>query len=989
MKFYYTPTYGCGLLLILLLFFAGQVWSQQEYTLIGNVTDTTGLAIPGVHVQRLGTLTGSTTNFEGDYKIKVKANDSLKFTYLGFQSQVIAVNNQTQINLQLSPNEETLQEVVINAGYYTTTERERTGNITKVTAKEIELQPVVTPLLALQGRMAGVEVTPGSDLPGAAPTIRIRGQNSLRKEGNYPLYIIDGMPFNSSPIESNSTLGFTGIDPLSTINPANIESIEILKDADATAIYGSRGANGVILITTKKGTLGETTVQARISSGFSEVPNRIELLHTSEYLKVRQKAFENDGIVPNENNAYDLLVWDQNRYTDWQEEFFGGHAEFTQANLSIAGGSPTTRYRINGSYLKQGSVYPGGANYHKATGNAQFNHISKDNKFTLDMAFTYGTDNNYTVGIGSVTPKVFNLAPNAPRIFNEDGSLHWDEWSEVGRENPFQGYPNTNEMKTHNMLTNLSLSYSLGKGLKFSTNFGYTLLTSNEVTQRPRESFNPAYWEFIEHESAHLQVQRSSWLTEPQISYQNNIGKIRIKALAGATLQEQLNRQTGVTGTGYATRSMIGNLAAATNLSRGIHQETTYRYMAFFSRLGIDWNKKYFINLTGRRDGSSRFGPQERFANFGAIGAAWIFSDEKWIAKQLPWLSFGKLRGSYGSTGNDQIGDYGYLDAYEATQGPGGLYPTRLANPSYSWEVNKKLEAALQLGFLKDRLHLNISYYKNRSSNQLVGYSLPSITGFYSVQANLPATVENRGWEIETHAKIINTNNWKWQSALNFTLPKNELVNYPNIQQSPYANIYRVGEPLNIALLYNYEGIDPETGFYQIADVNEDGRLDYEDRIITKDRNPEFYGGWQNTLQFKNFNLQFLFQFAKKEGEFKLFDAGRVGALRQEDYIGLEGDRFQTISTQLDAIRSYSNVTRTSLPYTDASYIRLKTLSLSYFLPITPLQKIGIKNCKLFVQGQNLFTLTNYRGMDPEIAIGQGTEFGALRTFTTGIEINF
>ncbi len=986
MKFYYTPIYGCRLLLAILFFLSGKVWSQQEYSLTGSVTDTTGLAIPGVHVQRLGTSTGSTTDFEGKFSIMVSATDSLKLTYLGFKTRVLPVNNRTHIKVQLYPNEETLQEVVINAGYYTTTERERTGSIAKVTAKEIELQPVVSPLQALQGRMAGVEVSPRSDLPGAASKVQIRGQNSLRQNGNFPLYIIDGMPFNSTPLETNSTLKFTGIDPLNTMNPADIESIEVLKGADATAIYGSRGANGVILITTKKGTPGETMVQARVSSGFSEVPNRIELLNTAEYLKIRQKAFENDGIVPTENNAYDLLVWDQNRETDWQERFFGNQADFTQANLSISGGGTTSRYRVNGSYLNQGSIYPGGANYQKATGSAQFNHLSKDDKLSLDMAFSYGVDNNQTIGISAINRQVFDLAPNSPKIFNLDGSLHWEEWSKVGKENPFQGYLNTSDIKINNSLANLNLSYRLLKGLNFSGNFGYTRVNTSELTKRPKESYNPLYREFIDHESAHLQGESASWVIEPQLSYQKNKNKFGIKALLGATLQEQINRQDGVTGTGYATRSMIGNLSAATNLTRGLHRETKYRYLAFFSRLGIDWDKKIFINLTGRRDGSSRFGPDKRFANFGAIGAAWIFTEENWVSKQVPWLSFGKLRGSYGSTGNDQIGDYGYLDAYEATQGPGGLYPTRLANPSYSWEVNKKLETALQLGFLKDRLQLNVSYYKNRSSNQLVGYSLPSITGFTSVQANLPATVENRGWEIEAHAKIINTSDWKWHSSLNFTLPKNELVSYPNLEQSPYANSYRIGKPLNIELLYRYEGIDPNTGFYQIADVNEDGRLDYEDRVITKDRNSELFGGWQNSLQFKNFNLQFLFQFAKKEGEFALIDAGRVGALRQEDYIGLEGDKFQTISTQLDAIRGYSNLMQTSFPYTDASFIRLKSLALGYSISNKPLQKIGIRSFKLFVQGQNLFTLTRYRGMDP--AIGTGSTFGVLRTLTTGIEIN-
>ncbi|MBB4119904.1 TonB-linked SusC/RagA family outer membrane protein [Mesonia hippocampi] len=976
-----------GSIYLLLSSFALPIHAQVSVS--GLITDSSNMPIPGVNILLKNTTTGTTTNFEGRFKLEASPSDTLVVSYIGFKTQELAVREQVFFTINLTPEANTLAAVLINAGYYTTTDRERTGSIAKVTAKEIELQPVVSPLQALQGRMAGVEVISNSTLPGAAPTIRIRGQNSLRPNGNYPLYIIDGVPFNSTPLETNSTLSFTGIDPLSTINPADIKSIEVLKDADATAIYGSRGANGVVLITTKKGTTGETTVQARIRSGFSEAPNRIDLLKTSEYLKIRQKAFENDGIVPNENNAYDLLVWNQNRNTDWQEKFFGKQAGFTQANLSISGGSSTTRYRVNGSYLKQGSIYPGSASFQKATGSVQLNHLSKDNKFSLNMAITYGADKNHTVGIGSLIPQVFSLAPNAPKIFNEDGSLHWEEWSEVGKENPFQGYLNTSDIKIHNTLANLNLSYRLMKGFKLSSNFGYTHLNSNELTKRPKESYNPQYKEFIDHESAHLQGESTSWIIEPQLSYQENIEKLGIKALIGATLQEQLNLQTGVTGTGYATRSMIGNLAAATNLSRGLHQEANYRYMAFFSRLGLDWDKKYFINLTGRRDGSSRFGPDKRFANFGAIGAAWIFTEEVWVIKKIPWLSFGKLRGSYGITGSDQIGDYGYLDSYVATVGPGGLYPTQLANPNYSWEVNKKLEAAVQLGFFKDRLQLNVSYYKNRSSNQLVGYSLPSITGFTSVQANLPATVENRGWEIEAYAKVINTDDWKWQSTLNFTLPKNELVNYPNIEQSPYANSYRVGEPLNIALLYQYEGINPKTGYYQITDVNDDGRLDYEDRVVVKDRNSKFYGGWQNTLQYKNFDIQFLLQFAKKEGEFALFDAGRVGALRQEDYIGLEGDKFQTISTQLDAIRGYSNLIQTSLPYTDASYIRLKSFALSYSIPNTPLQKIGIKNCKLFVQGQNLFTLSNYRGMDPEMAKGQGTAFGALRTFTTGIEVKF
>ena len=210
-----------------------------------------------------------------------------------------------------------------------------------------------------------------------------------------------------------------------------------------------------------------------------------------------------------------------------------------------------------------------------------------------------------------------------------------------------------------------------------------------------------------------------------------------------------------------------------------------------FSRIGINWQRKYYINLTGRRDGSSRFGPDNRFSNFGAIGTAWIFSDEPFIKKGFPFLSFGKFRGSYGTTGNDQIGDYGYLDAYEATIGPGGLYPTTLANPNYSWEENKKLEGAVELGFFEDKFRLGVSWYRNRSDNQLVGYPLPAITGFRSVQANLPATVENTGWEIEATSENFRNDNFQWQTSFNISFPRNELVNYPNLEQSSFANIYK------------------------------------------------------------------------------------------------------------------------------------------------------------------------------------------------------
>jgi len=951
----------------------------------GQVTGPQDLPIPGVNIQIQGTNRGTTSNFEGEYQLVASPQDTLVYTYMGYVSQKLAVGEQTQINIQLKENENSLGDLVINAGYYTTTERERTGNIAKVTAKEIELQPVVSPLQALQGRMAGVEISTGTDTPGAAPTIRIRGQNSLRSEGNYPLYIIDGVPINSTPVESNSSLSFSGIDPLSTINLSNIESIEVLKDADATAIYGSRGANGVILISTKKGK-GQKGIQARIYKGVSTVANKLDLLNTQQYLKIRQQAFANDGVEPDEYNAYDLLLWDQNRETDWQEEFLGGTADITDVNISAQGGSDQTHFRLNGAFHQQGTIYPVDLQYQKFTGGAHLDHRSKDEKFQLGLALNYGVDQNELMAGGvNFRSNAFKLAPNAPAIYLEDGSLNWEEWGEAGLNNPLEGVFNTGTIKSHNLISSLNLSYQIARGLELKTNFGFTHFNSDEVVKMPQRSYNPSSMPL--HRSLNTQSQRQSWIIEPQLNYQHQWGKLNLNALLGSTLQENQYDTFSVQGENYVAEALIGNLGAAESLINAQARNTQYRYQAVFARLGINWDKKYYLNLTGRRDGSSRFAQGNRFANFGAIGAGWIFTDEAFFKQHLAWLSFGKLRGSYGTTGSDQIPDYGYLDAYEATPGPGGLYPTALANPEYSWEVNKKAEVGVQLGFLKDRIHLGVSAYRNRSSNQLVAYPLPATTGFNSVQANLPATVENRGWEVEFSSDNIRKGNFRWQTSLNMSFPKNELVSYPGLEQSPYAYTYREGHPLNIALLYEYEGIDPETGYYQVIDQNGDGVYDQEDKVVIQDRTREYFGGIQNSLSYKGISLQFLFQFVQQEGSLtSMFKSGFPENQLQE-LISTSGTTHQ-ISQTPEASLAYSRVVDSDLVIEDASFIRLKTLNLSYQLPADWTTALGIMEAKFFVAGQNLWTLTDYRGMDPDTPIG-GLSFSELRTFTTGVQINF
>jgi len=956
------------------------LWQQQEIS--GIVEDQNGLPIPGVTITVKNTNIGTVTNLDGEYNITAPANGTLVFSYIGYKTVEIPVDNNEEISIQLEEDISALGEVKINAGYYSTTERERTGNISKVTAEEIELQPVVSPIQALQGRMAGVEITPGGSNPGTASTIRIRGTNSLREEGNYPLYIIDGVPINSTPVETNSIIGNAGLDPLNNLNVSNIESIEVLKDADATAIYGSRGANGVVLITTKTGKQRGTGLEARIFKGAGTVPNRLDLLNTQEYLEVRRTAFENDGVEPTQYNAYDLVLWDQDRYTDWQDFLYGGTSETTNANITFSGGNDNTSFRFGGSYFKQGTVYPGDYDYNKVTGDFSLNHRSANNKFNLNLSVNYGVDINNLVGNLSLNSSVSRLPPNAPEVFNSDGSLNWEDWAVAGLNNPLEGNFNTSETKTNNLISNASLSYEFFKGLRFKTNLGYTHYNSEEFWMLPSRSYSPD--SSFPNISTHSRSTRRSWIVEPQLIYDLAFSKFNLNAIIGATFQENTTERISFQGSGYASEALIGNIAAAENIINASNANSVYRYAAIFSRLGINWDRKYYLNLTGRRDGSSRFGPNKRFSNFGAIGASWIFSEENFISNNLSILSFGKVRGSYGITGNDQIGDYGFLDAYEATVGPGGLYPTALSNPDYSWETNKKLEVGIELGFLKNNLQGSISRYQNRSSNQLVGYALPYITGFNSVQANLPATVENTGWEIEVNSRNISNKNFQWETSFNLTFPKNELISYPGIEQSSYANTYRIGHPLNISLLYDYTGLDPETGFYTVRDVNQDGSIDYEDRINIQNLNREFYGGINNNLTYQNFSLQFLWQFVKQQGSHTLFNAGRDSnpidkVLTDEDY--------QQYSQSTQASTAFMNVINTDFSIQDASYLRLKTLSLGYNLPEALIGKSVIENFRLFLHGQNLLTITPYDGLDPDEPVS-GAGFSNLRIITGGVQIN-
>ncbi len=970
----------------------------QTITLSGRVTNMTGPPLPGVTIVVKGTSIGTSTNSEGYYSLKNTPEDAvLIFSFIGFKSREIPLNGRTQVNVQLQEDIKTLSEVTVNAGYYTVKERERTGSISTVAAEEIENQPVNNVLSAVQGRMAGVNITQGSGLPGGGYNIQIRGINSLRRAGNYPMYIIDGVPVSaeSSSSLSGAILPHGETSPLNTINPNDIESIEILKDADATAIYGSRGANGVILITTKKGKAGGKTVFSINSSyGISHVANKMELMNTEQYLEMRRQAYANDGISDYPANAYDVNgSWNESRYTDWQEELIGETATNSTIQLSVNGGSQTTRFLISGSHNEQSTVYGKGFKYKTNNLNWNLNHRSKDNKFILNASTLFSAQSNNLVQ-SDITSTTLYLSPNAPALYQANGSLNWENKTFT---NPVAAYQATysNDVKTINL--NMNMTYELLPAVYLKLNGGLNQQGSDELLLSPNTRYNPAFGITPARSSAYKSRNHLfSYVLEPQLNYKQKYRDHEFDLLAGSTYQQRDKTSLQIFGYGFESNALITNLEAANTVSVQNDTKTQYRYMAVFGRVNYQYKKRYIVNLTGRRDGSSRFGSDRRFASFGAVGAAWLFSEENFL-KNCTWLNFGKLRASYGTTGNDLIGDYQYLDTYTLSStsygGSSSLYPSRLYNPYFSWEKTTKLEAAFEAGFFNDRVNLSAVWYRNRSGNQLVGIPLPATTGFSSIQANLPATVENKGIEFELNTTPIQTKDFRWNSDLNISFPKNKLVEFPGIEGSTYANSYEVSYPVSIKKVYNYTGIDPETGLYTFTDYNDDGNISSpDDNQVIEDVGIKYFGGWTNQFVYKQWDFSFLFQFVKQRQSNYNALMLNPGTMNNQPVEVLDvwsesnpDGRYMAYTSGADAqknkvLRYFKNSTAT---ISDASFIRLKNIQLSYRLPVYK----KVQDIRLYVQGQNLLTVTDYFGLDPEFF---STGFlPPLRTWSFGIQLNF
>jgi TonB-linked SusC/RagA family outer membrane protein len=969
----------------------------QEIQISGTITDGAS-PLPGVTISIKGKATTvSVSDHNGQYRLIALPNDTLVFAFMGYKTAIATINGRKIINIQLQEDVTSLQEVRVNAGYYSVKEKERTGSIAKISAKDIEKLPVSNPLAALQGRMAGVNITQATGMPGGTFNIQIRGLNSIRAEGNEPFYVVDGVPYSSQSLGNDALLG--GImpgnsSPLNSINPSDIESIEVLKDADATAIYGSRGANGVVLITTKQGKATEIRYSFQSASTVGRVAQKRKLLDTPQYLAMRKEAFANDGISTYPQNAYDVNgTWSPDRYTDWQKELIGGTAYINSLQASVSGGTASTQFLLSGNYRKETTVFPGAANFQRGAVHSTISHHSNNDKFNLTFSTNYTSDRNTLPG-KDLTGSAYTLAPNAPALYDSNGDLNWENGS---FNNPLAHLNGTYLTNTNNLISNALISYKFLPEFEFKTSMGFNDLKLTESRTLPSTIYNPA--DDIGPDSSTLYLNHSklnSWIIEPQLSWQKKADHWQFNLLAGTTFQNQKTQQLVQSGTGFSANALINNLTAASYLEVVNHDLATYKYTAVFGRINAIWKDKYILNLTGRRDGSSRFGPGNRFATFGAIGAVWLFSKETVFTNTI--LNFGKLRASYGSSGNDQIGDYQFLDSYEITgnqyNGTTGIKPSRLYNPDFGWETNKKLELALELGFLQDNIFLTAAWFNNRSSNQLVGIPLPGTTGFPSLQSNLDATVQNAGLELELRTQNFRRKNFNWTTTFNLTLSKNTLLSFPNLEASTYKNSLVIGESLRIKKAYEFTGIDPQTGAYTFKDFNTDGQITAtDDRQFIADLSPKYYGGFGNQLSYKNWSLDVLFQFVKQESYNYLYTAAMAGTLSNQPIDVLHHFPQNGITAEIQQYSTGQNTTLSQAYFryydsnaaiSDASFIRLKSANITYTIPSSWAKYF---NAKVYLQGQNLVTLTRYKGADPE---NHSAFFlPPLRQFTLGIQLSF
>lgn len=956
---------------------------QDPIRITGTVTDENGIPLAGASVIIQGTTQGVSTDFDGSFEIVVPSEQSvLEVSYIGYASHEVTVGNRTTVNVELQESASRLDDVVV-VGYGTQEKAKITSSISKVTAQDIENLPVTSFDQALQGLASGVQVSSSSGTPGGPVLIRIRGETSINA-GNDPLFVVDGVPVLSSSLTGSSQQQIGGQNNiLSTLNPNDIESIEILKDAAATSIYGSRAANGVVLVTTKTGKNQEkTSINFDSFTGFGQATNRFDVLNSEQYLEIKREAFINDNLpIPDF-----LLDVDTSINTDWQDEIYRT-ATISQHDLSVFGGNEKTTFYLSAGYRSEQAILKN-AQLERGTLRININHEVND-KLELGTRTTLSREKNelFTANLGFASPPK-GAVTSIPYFPVRDTTGEFTTPVVLFGTFGYNPVEELLESKFDNLstriLSSLYFNYNITKDLSFRTDLGVDHTILGQDVFYPSSTLSGS---FSNGSGFFALNQSSSYNVEPTLRYVGTFKENHnVDAVAGLTFFNTVTRSSNINGQNFVSDELVF-LTSAQDITRGGTNRSDYSFNSIFGRINYDFKSKYLLSASLRRDGSSRFGRNNRYGNFWAVSSGWVFTEESFISSK--WLNYGKIRGSYGTTGNDQLGDFPSLSRWSFVQGYGGipgLAETQPGNPDLGWEETSKLDLGIELSLFNNRVFLEGDYFLSKTDDLLLDRPLPGTTGFNSFFTNI-GQVENRGFEFTFRADVIKSKEFNWNISANVTSVDNEIISLANNDEPILSSFsgFIVGEPINIIRGLKFLGVDSETGNAIYEDQNGDEVITEDDAVVLGNTLPDVFGGLTTSFSWKGFSLDALFNYSLGGS---IFDqqsfAYLSGGVNRDNQLVRILDRWQEPGdiTDIPRVTTFAGVGQNNSFSDrfvhDASYLRLKNLTFSYSFPENILDRLSISRARVYVTGTNLFTITDFPGLDPENSAPDGTATGFL-----------
>lgn len=1039
------------LLVSLLLFVISASAQNQNKTVNGVVTDESSIPLTGVTVKVKGQKNATVTDKEGKFAIQANPTNSLVFSYIGFQDKSVAVNNKKVINVVMQSSTTSLDEVVV-VGYGTQKKSDVTGSVGKISVKDMLRAPVRSFDEALAGRVSGVQVTSSDGQPGAGINIVIRGNNSVT-QGNSPLYVVDGF------LMENPNNGI--------INPKDIESIDVLKDASATAIYGARGANGVIVITTKKGKTGAPVYSFDTSYGFQQTISKMDLMSPYEFVKYQLELDPTPVSTSIYKSPTEIFLSDGKtldyyktvKGIDWQDKVTRT-APMKTIDFSVRGGNKATKYAFSTSFIDQDGILIN-SDYKRYQGRLVLDHNITDNlKIGVNTNFSQleRTGISPAASTGSATTNimvsVWGYKPVNGSTSNETDLQDPD----INPANDYRVNPvlNLNNLyrfaETQSLNTNAYLEYTIIPSLKLRVSNG---LIENRVKSESFNNSNTYYGRPGNSNGINGSVsysQSSNWLNENTLTWKPKLSKKHtLDVLGGFTIQKQTSKSYGSSANQIPVEYESLGIAS---LDKGVALrvdtfQSVWTMASFLSRVNYNFNSKYFLTASMRADGSSKFPSENHWGYFPSGALSWKFKNEKFL-KSSKILSDGKIRASYGQTGNNRVGDFDYLTTYYNPIGNSyvfnnqyveGVVPLTLGNSKLKWETTEQVDLGLDLGFFKQRITLEADVYRKRTKDLLLRADLPLSSGFLTAQKNVGA-VQNRGLELTLNTKNIQTKDFSWTTSFNIAFNESKVIaladnqddlkstiNWDNKWSGTPAYITKIGQPLGLMYgyvadgTYKYEDFDLNSGVYTLKatvptngntrsliqpgdikykDLNGDLVVNASDYTEIGHGLPKHIGGFTNNFTYKGFDLNVFFQWSYGNDILNanriMFDGNSVNNPNLNQFASYV-NRWSAENPTSDVFRTkgFYGGGYSSLYVEDGSFLRLKTVSLGYNFDSKWVQKMNIKSIRLYVSGQNLATWTKYSGPDPEVnvynsALTSGFDYSAYpraRTLTFGTNITF